>query len=121
MQQFFGWLSSELKDIIKKVDKLTSTGNKRTTIATTKDDLFLLSEVEVNGANTFSYAGEGSQYAYYKAGNSKVKKLSGSVSRWWLRSPRSGSSSDFCVVDYDGSVGYLGANGIYGVAFAYCI
>ena len=123
MQQLFGWLSSELKDIIKKVDKLTSTGNKGTTIATTKDDLFLLSEVEIYGKAQYSAAGEGEQYAYYKAGNSPVKKKSGAAAWWWERSPYISSATTFCEVQDRGQNGWGGggASTINGIAFAYCI
>ena len=41
--------------------------------------------------HTYSVSGEGTQYAYYKAGNSKVKNRSGSAETWWERSPYSDS------------------------------
>ena len=81
-------LPSALQNVIKAVNKLTSAGNQSATIQTTSDKLFLLSEVEIFGSTTYSKSGEGSQYAYYKAGNSKVKKVNGSASEWWERSPR---------------------------------
>ena len=38
-------------------------------------------------------SGEETQYAYYKAGNSKVKKKGSRNASWWERSPRSGNST----------------------------
>ena len=63
-------LPEEVQDAIREVDKVTSSGGVNTsTLKTTSDKLFLLSEVEVFGQTTYSMAGEGSQYAYYAAGN----------------------------------------------------
>jgi hypothetical protein len=83
--------------------------------------MFLLSEVEIFGATTFSFAGEGSQYAYYKAGNSKIKNINGSAIDWWERSPNKTNTTSFCRVNVSGGVdGRMAADAI-GVAFAYCI
>lgn len=109
------------KTVIKAVKKLTSAGNKSATINTTDDTLFLLSEVEVFGSVVYSVVGEGEQYAYYKAGNSKIKKVSGSADAWWERSPRSNETAYFCDVGYNGTASTVSASGNYGVAFAYCI
>ena len=61
------------------------------------------------------------QYAYYKAGNSKVKKQSGSAARWWGRSPSSGESDRFCFVTRDGVAGDSLAGNSRGVAFGFCV
>ena len=105
---------------IREVNKLTSAGNKSSTINTTADKLFLLSEVEIFGSTTYSAAGEGTQYDYYKAGNSKAKKRNGSAARWWERSPYAGNSTYFCLVDSDGSANGSSASTAYGVAFGFC-
>lgn len=110
----------EVQNGIREVNKLTSAGSKSATINTTADKLFLLSEVEIFGSTTYSAAGEGTQYDYYKAGNSKVKKLDGSADSWWERSPNVSSSTGFCRVKSSGlSEGYR-ANYTYGVAFGFC-
>ena len=115
-------LPSELQNVIKAVDKLTSAGNKSATIDTTSDKLFLLSEVEVFGVIKFSRPGEGSQYDYYKAGNSKVKKVKGSNSNWWERSPVKSDSANFCCVAYNGTNAAADDPvNLNGVAFAFCI
>lgn len=110
----------EVQNGIRDVNKLTSSDNKSSTINTTADKLFLLSEVEIFGSTTYSAEGEGTQYDYYKAGNSKVKNQNGSAASWWERSPNVSSSTGFCRVKSSGlSEGYR-ANYAYGVAFGFC-
>lgn len=113
-------MPTEVQNGIREVHKLTSAGNQSSTINTTADKLFLLSEVEIFGSTTFSAAGEGTQYDYYKAGNSKVKKRNGSAAYWWERSPRASNSTYFCLVDSNGKVYYRNASGLNGVAFGFC-
>lgn len=109
------------RPFIKSVNKKTSIGNSLKDLETTEDKLFLLSEVEVFGSTIYSVPGEGTQYAYYKAGNSKVKEMQGSASSWWERSPRSGANDCFCIVYGNGNADYNVANNNQGVAFAFCI
>ena len=71
--------------------------------------------------HAYSVSGEGAQYAYYKAGNSKVKNRSGSASAWWERSPISGNSSSFCYVNSSGSANRYSASISLGVAFGFCV
>ena len=115
-------LPSALQNVIKAVNKLTSAGNMSSTINTTSDKLFLLSEVEIFGSTINSESGEGSQYAYYKAGNSKVKKVNGSASIWWERSPVRIKGNSFCRVSRDGSGDqYSSASLSEGVSFGFCV
>lgn len=113
-------MPAEVIRALKKVNKLTSEGNKSTTIDITKDDLFLLSEVEIFGSTTYSVAGEGTQYEYYAVGNSKVKNYNGSASNWWERSPRASNTAYFCFVGSGGNANNRGAGYSCGVAFAFC-
>ncbi len=114
-------MPTEVQNGIREVNKLTSAGSESATINTTADKLFLLSEIEIFGSVKYSKSGEGSQYAYYSAGNSKVKKLSGGSTRiWWERSPYGKTSTRFCNVDGDGIADYYEASGVRGVAFAFC-
>ena len=121
MSTFLSQLNSDLKAVIKPVNKKTSAGNKLTTIDTTIDSLFLLSEIEIFGATTNSKAGEGSQYEYYQSGNSRVKTVNGSASSWWERSPYGSDSTCFCTVGSNGNAYSYGASNSYGVAFGFCI
>ena len=72
-------MPTEVQNGIREVSKKASVGGASSTIETVSDKLFLLSEVEIFGSTSYSAAGEGTQYDYYKAGNSKVKKKNGSA------------------------------------------
>lgn len=113
-------MPTEVQNGIQEVNKLTSEGYRSTTISTTADKLFLLSEIEIFGNITYSASGEGTQYAYYKAGNSKVKNYNGSANRWWQRSPRIGNYTSFCAVSNSGLADYISANDVYCISFAFC-
>ena len=113
-------MPENIQNGIRAVNKLTATSGSNSTIKTASDKLFTFSEMEVYGSTTKSHAGEGKQYDYYKAGNSKVKKVGDTASRWWLRSPYVNSSIYFCVVATDGSVNGGKASTSYGVCFGFC-
>lgn len=113
-------MPSEVQAGIKQVNKLASAGSRSATIETIACKLFLLSEIEIFGSTTYSKAGEGSQYAYYSAGNSKAKNLNGSAELWWERSPRGSNSTSFCGVIVDGTAYYYTASASRGVAFGFC-
>jgi hypothetical protein len=122
MTTLLNQLPAALKNVLKSVKKLSGTGGGSTSgTQTTNDKLFLLSEVEIFGTTTYSVPGEGTQYAYYKAGNSKVKKVNGSAYYWWERSPRSGDTSNFCDVNGNGGAGYISASNSFGVSFGFCV
>ena len=113
-------MPENIQNGIRAVNKLTATSGSENAIKTASDKLFTFSEMEVYGSATKSYSGEGKQYDYYKAGNSKVKKVGGTASGWWLRSPTKNNSSFFCVVDTKGLVGMGGAGNSYAVCFGFC-
>ena len=121
MGTLFNQLEAGLRNVIKSVNKLTSAGDQSATINTTSDKLFLLSEIEVFGTLTYSKAGEGSQYDYYAAGNSKVKTVNGSANHWWERSPNGSYSASFCYVSSYGTASTANASGSNGVPFGFCI
>lgn len=113
-------MPSEVQAGIREVNKLTSAGSQSSTINTTADKLFLLSEIELFSSARYSKSGEGTQYAYYKAGNSKIKNRSGSAANWWERSPYGRDSAYFCIVRSDGIANCNFASNTLGVAFGFC-
>ena len=113
-------MPTEVQNGIREVNKLTSAGSQSATINTTADKLFLLSEIEIFGSVSRSKSGEGTQYDYYKAGNSKVKNRNGSAGFWWERSPHGGSGIDFCYVYSSGSANYDYASYENAVSFGFC-
>ena len=121
MSTYLSQLPATLRNVIKTVNKRTSAGNQSSSIQTTQDKLFLLSEIEIFGATTYSFAGEGTQYEYYAAGNTTIKKVNGSANSWWERSPRSDYTSSFCYVNYSGIADYNSASSSSGVSFGFCV
>lgn len=113
-------MPAEVQAGIREVNKLTSAGSQSSTINTTADKLFLLSEVEVFGSSPYSARGEGVQYSYYKNGGSKIRQRVGSNYIWWERSPHLGSTPNFCNVVQDGNGSYTSVITALGVAFAFC-
>lgn len=117
-----GYMPAAWQTAIKPVNKASGTGGGSTSgTDTVSDSCFLLAEIEVFGSTTHSVSGEGTQYEYYKAGNSKVKTMSGSDSHWYERSPNSGSSKVFCIVYKNGTSGTFNGTLRPGVAFGFCV
>lgn len=117
-----GYLPTAWQTAIKPVNKASGTGGGSSSgTETVSDSCFLLAEIEVFGSTSYSVSGEGTQYAYYKAGNSTVKNMIGSADRWWERSPRSGSFYGFCYVYAAGAAAAANASNSYGVSFAFCV
>lgn len=113
-------MPAEVQNGIREVNKLTSAGNQSDTINTTADKLFLLSEIEIFGIVKQSKRGEGMRYDYYKEAKNRIKNQNGSAEEWLERSPRGGSSVNFCTVSRSGVTVYLSATALLGVAFAFC-
>ena len=113
-------MPTEVRSGIREVSKKASVGGASSTIETVSDKLFLLSEVEIFGSVSYSKSGEGTQYDYYKAGNSKVKNRNGSAAGWWERSPYAKRSTSFCMVMSNGRASYDSASTAFGVAFGFC-
>ena len=122
MSTYKSQLPAALRNVIKTVKKKSGTGGGSSSgTQQTNDDLFLLSEIEIFGTTTYSVAGEGTQYEWYKAGNTKVKKVNGSANLWWERSPYSGDTSSFCFVDSGGGAYRGSASYSCGVSFGFCV
>ena len=113
-------MPTEVRSGIREVSKKASVGGASSTIETVSDKLFLLSEIEIFGSVSYSKSGEGTQYDYYKAGNSKVKMRNGSAASWWERSPYAKRSTSFCMVMSNGLASYDSASTAFGVAFGFC-
>ena len=109
-------MPAEVVAAMKEVVKKTAADGYDSTINTTKDTMFLLSEIEVQGTRTHSNAGEGTQYEYYKTAANRVKN----DTTWWLRSPRARSSTCFCGTRFDGTAEWYVASETNGVAAAWC-
>lgn len=110
---FMGVIPADLRNALKSVTKYTNnngSSSASSAVTATTDYFFLYSEYEVFGSITYANNYEANyqqQYAYYSAGNSKVKyrhNSTGSAALWWLRSPFAGNSYYFVSVYTDGTV-----------------
>lgn len=127
---FLAVIPAELRAVLKSVTKYTNnTGNSTaaSAVTATTDYFFLLSEYEVFGSTTYANSSEASkqaQYAYYSAGNRKIKYKHNATSTaaiWWLRSPIASYSNRFVFVYTDGTVSYNIASYSYGFAPGFCV
>ena len=125
-------LPSDLRAVMKPITKYTDNVAGGTDVAgnisASVDYLPLLSEQEIFGGNrTYSNQYEKNyqvQYAYYSAGNSKVKyrhSSTGSTAYWWERSPRYRNYSIFCYVYTDGGASSSNARYSFGLAPAFMV
>lgn len=125
-----GVIPAALRAVLKSVTKYTNnngSSSSSSAVTATTDYFFILSEYEVFGNITYANNYEANyqqQYAYYSAGNSKVKyrhDQTGSSVNWWLRSPRAGDSSYFVIVADGGSVSNNTASYSFGFAPGFCV
>ena len=121
-------LRAVLKSVTKYTDNTANGGGSTASYVTaTTDYFFLLSEFEVFGSITYGNTNEKNkqaQYAYYSAGNSKIKYKHNGTSTaalWWLRSPRAGNSFGFVGVVTDGTVYRDNAGYSLGFAPGFCV
>lgn len=129
--RFMGAIPAALRNALKSVTKYTdNTGNasiSSSAVTATTDYIFLLSEYEVFGSCSIANSNEASrqqQYAYYSAGNSKVKyrhTSTSSTAYWWLRSAHRNGSTNFARVNTDGGVNGGSAFRSHGVAPGFCV
>jgi hypothetical protein len=113
-------MPTEVQSALREVNKHTTNGDTGSTIVTTADKLFLLSEVEVFGVSSNSKGGEGIRYEYYAKSYTPIKKVNGTNSIYWLRSPQGINSTGFCCVGNNGGANYQNAATTAGVSFAFC-
>lgn len=119
-------LPSDLRAVMKPMtiytDNVGKSSNDASDVTTSVDYLPLLSEFEVQGTRKYANSTEKNyqkRYAYYSAGNKKVKyqhSSTGSSAKWWVRSPYYNSNAGFCEVSTGGSANYESASRSGGVA-----
>lgn len=123
-------IQTNIQNAIKSVIKLTTAGQKSTTVVETNDKLFLLSEIEISGEVSYSIAGEGTVYEYWsgKTATDRKKYLGeGGTSAidYWERSPWNGGAYRFCAIYSDGTLtgqpSSFNSSNANGVSFAFCL
>ena len=105
-------LPSDLRAVMQPMtiytDNTGGSGDNASYVTKTTDYLPLLAEYEIFGTRTYANSAEKNyqaQYAYYSAGNSKVKyrhSATGSTAWWWERSPYFNNRNTFCYVYKNG-------------------
>ena len=120
-------LQAVLKTTTKYSDNTGGGSNTASYVTATSEEVFLLAEFEVFGTKSYANSAEKNyqaQYAWYSAGNSKVRyrhSSTGSTAYWWLRSVRADGSDTFCYVDASGGAVINGAGDSIGFAPAFCV
>lgn len=120
-------LRAVLKSVTKYTDNTGGGSTAASAVTATTDYFFLLSEFEVFGSISYGNTNEKNkqaQYAYYSAGNSKIKyKHNGTstAAAWWLRSPFASNSGYFVNVNTDGTVSSYAADSSLGFAPGFCV
>lgn len=92
------------------------------------DKLFLPAQTELDSTeydyNTmYALYPEFDYYKTHDANNDRIKYQLGSTSAnwYWNRSPYCGSSTAFCIIDFNGYASYYGANYTYAVALCFTL
>ena len=121
-------LRAVMKPITKYTDNKGNSSDVAANVTSSLDYLPLLAEQEIFGGNrTYSNQYEKNsqvQYAYYSAGNSKVKyrhSATGSTAYWWERSPFYGNGNGFCFVSTGGTADDYYARYSFGLAPAFMV
>ena len=126
-------LPSDLQAVLKTTTIYSdNTGDGYDTpsnVTATQDELYLLAEFEIFGARTYANSAERNhqqQYAYYVAGNSKIKYRHDSTAThtyWWERTVYAAgyasSAGIFCFVTANGTSNTNNASFSYGLAVAF--
>lgn len=122
-------MPEELRSVIKPVTKYTNNGDAASKVLiSTTDSLFLLSPSEVFSTSEYwavSKMEEGKRYAYYDAGNSRIKTRSGANDDWYLRSPYRVNPEDqynyFTITSSIGTCSFSNPVLSKGLSFAFCV
>lgn len=127
-----GAMPEELRKVLKPVTKYTDNlgGGTNTSeqISATREYVFLPSETEIGGNAQYGNLSEANfqkQYAYYSAGNSRLRYMhehTDNATRYWLRSPDGAFNYAFAVVFKNGERFLRGrAQWSFGIAPCFCV
>ena len=115
-------LPSDLQSVLKTTKIYSYNASN---VSATQDELYLLAEFEIFGTRTYADTSEQNyqkQYAYYVAGNSKIKynhSATTVAANWWERSVSQSDTYRFCRVLAGGGVNIAEARTSLGVAPAF--
>lgn len=109
--------------VIKAVAKRTTAGDKSTSIVTSSDSVWLMSQYEVSGAGYDEKPVDKSAgYAAFTNNASRIKKVGSSAAIWWGRGPYVGGQAQFYIVTEAGAAtSVIGAQTAQGVSVGFCV
>lgn len=116
-------LPSDLKAMVAPVKKKWyTTYNQTSSLTEGTYNVWLLSEKEVFGSNTYTIGtGEGTKYSLFTDAASRIKYRGTSADHWWLGSANRSYSNYFVFVTAYGSVSGSNAGVSIGVVVGLCI
>lgn len=103
----FALLPNDLKESIKAVNKRTAQGYGQTTLVTTSDKLWLMSEKEMFNTASYGISGEGTHYSYFDSNDKRKRNLgfgSSTECDHWLRSPSQTDRTRYAVANNNGAI-----------------
>lgn len=116
-EEFFALLPDDLQMVIKERTIKQRIGG---TVVTTQDKLWIPSRTEVFGGTCESDVDD-IQFEWFRKRANKIKFFEEELWSWWLRSPASGSSTNFSYVNNGGGSNSSSAGNSYGVAPGFII
>ena len=129
--EFKNTMPSDLKAVIKSVTKYSDNNggvyDQKDYVTATTDDIFLLSEFEVNGTSNFASNYEKAyqaRYELYAKNNYKLKfkhRDSGTGVIWYFRSTQRSGDKAFCCVNASDYVTYSNASFSRGFVPCFCV
>ena len=116
-------IPSTLRGIFKQFKVRTANGSGSGVTEST-DWFSLFSEKEIFGSTRYansSAESQNTQLNWFKTSSNRIKRVNGSASIWWERSPCSGTSRAFCAVGNSATADYWRADLTFGLAPFGCI
>ena len=110
-------------DMAAVISKRTIKQNIGSDVKITEDKLWLLSHTEVFGRDDRAGADDADEFHFdfFNDERSRVKQRNGETDWWTLRTPRSGSSTTFRIVNNIGYANSYFATTAISVCFGFCI
>lgn len=127
MPLIWAQLPDDLKAVVATVNIKACKSGTEADLITSADTLFLPAEREIFATRSYCRQEEWDAlkrwqwYAQHDTNNDRIKKKSGSAQWWWERSPYSGGTTGFCIVNSSGYANNYGAYNYGGVAPGFCI
>lgn len=118
---FYNLIDSQIRAVIKQVKIPYTNSGVQSGANGLSTKVFLLSGTEVGFSDVSYMNTEGAKLSYFDSASKRIAYNGSSAAEWWLRSPRTGSSSYVWFVESDGSNDGWGYYNTYGVRPAFIL